>query len=179
MYSTWPANKQDFPLEGEDSFSELQKVAESLGAHAKLRGRGTVARPRPNYLTIHGENCFEVYHMFLGVARRLGWDMSRVLLPHEGTLRRLKDWKDLESPTQASIEVLITDGTIDTVADADNQQNDDDQAGLKPPYMEPIPEEEGPDWGGSTSSEDEVADMVSNDDEPVNSVSVDHQTVRL
>ena len=83
VYSQWPMNKMDFPKEGPNSFRECTEVAESLGCIVKLRGRSDSKRRRGNYLTIHGPQCLAVYDMFIGVARALDQDMSKVLLPHE------------------------------------------------------------------------------------------------
>ena len=139
-------NKQDFPMEGPNSFRECKAVAESLGCVVKLRGRATAARAeRSTFLTIHGPQCLAVYDMFIGVARIWGQDMSKVLLPHEGTLRRLQEWRGQLTTVQA----LETDGNVDAAGAADQQQTE--EANMPAPAMDELPgdddEEDGIDWG--------------------------------
>ena len=149
VYSTWPMNKQDFDQNGQDSFQTCKEVAEYLGCTLKLRGRATKERPdRGNFLTIQGHQCFAVYDMLMGVAKRREHDMSKVLLPHEGVMRRLTTWQEEKASTQQA--KLETNETEDS-AGADEQQQQAD-ANKPAPDMEPLPPDDDyddsvPDWG--------------------------------
>ena len=159
IYSSWPMNKQDFDRDGQDSFQACKEVAESLGCVLKLRGRATRDRPdRAVFLTIQGLQRFAVYDMLISVAKRRGHDMSKVLLPHEGAMRRLATWQE-EQAQQARFE---TNETVDNAGDHEQELQAD--ANKPAPEMEPLPPDDDdnddyddsvPDWGEAPDEDQE------------------------
>ena len=87
--------------------------------------------------------------------------MSKVLLPHEGVMRRLTTWQEEQASTQQA--KLETNETEDS-AGADEQQQQAD-ANKPAPDMEPLPPDDDyddsvPDWGEALEDERDSAREV-------------------